>query len=246
MSSEVVKTPKFDYTRECVWCKGPMPTSADGERRTCSTECGKAFAANKGRRKIDSTEIAAAKVMTPAMREFRELMEKDDDYVRELLQEVVRDSVTQVVQDNVVGAAEVITSLLPEALASVAKDLKSKDWNIRKTARSEVLKYAMLFKDKDGSDDDLGTIQVVHQVSLPDTPIGHRVAEELEVDDHDDSVEAFEQGWPVCIHCGERKHPDAMRYKGSHGTATCSSCFLSHQLKIDRGHEIEGYDDDAS
>lgn len=232
---------KFDYSRACTWCDGPMPARYT-DRRSCSPECAKALAANNGRRKMNPREMQAAKQMTPAMREFRELMDNDDDYVRELLQEVVRDSVSQVVRDNVVGAAEVITGLLPKALAGIAKDLDSKDWSIRKSARDAVLKYAMMFKDKDGEQDDLGTIQVVHSVNLPDTPLGHSVAEAIEAPDEDTRVEAFEQGWPVCSRCGERKHPDAMRYETKRGTATCSSCYLSKQLRIDRGHEVEGYE----
>jgi hypothetical protein len=179
------------------------------------------------------------------MREFRELMEKDDDYIREILQDVVRDNVSQVVKDNIVGAAEVITGLLPKALAGVATDLASKDWTIRKAARDAVLKYAMMFKDKDGDEDDLGTIQVVHRVDLPDTTFGHKVAEEIEAAEGevtDDSVEAYEAAWPVCVHCKERKHPDAMRYRTKQGIAVCSSCYLSKQLKIRRSDEVEAYD----
>lgn len=217
-----------------------MPAAISGDRKTCSDDCGKKLAAARGRSPVNASEMNAAKAMTPAMREFRELMDKDDDYVRELLQEVVRDSVTQVVRDNVVGAAEVITGLLPKALAGIAKDLDSKDWSIRKSARDAVLKYAMMFKDKEGDDNDLGTIQVVHNVNLPDTPLGHEVLEQIETPELEAQVEAFEEGWPVCVRCGERKHPDAMRYKTAVGAAMCSSCHLSARYRINREDEVDG------
>lgn len=174
------------------------------------------------------------KPLSPAVREFRALAkyagyENPEVLLREVLQETIRDNVSQHVKDNLLGAGEMLTGMLPKVLSGILLDLESKDWMIRSRAQAAVLKYAFEFKDKDGNKDDLGTIQVVHNVALPNTPLGEAVAGEIIEQEEERaqlSVEAFEQDWPVCTDCGERKHPDTI-YDDGHGHRLCSSCNLT-------------------
>lgn len=228
----------YDYTRACRYCDGPIPKAFPDDRKSCSDECAKELIAHKGRAPSESAVVQSARTITPAMREFKALIDDDKDFVREVLTETIRDEVTQAVRDNLVGAAETLTMMLPKAMADLHKDLGSKDWTIRKAARDAVLKYAMVFKDKDGSENDLGTIQVMHKVDVPDTQFGRKVGEALEdfaEQDQLDYVEGFEKGWPTCNRCKERKHPDAMVYNDIEDDrirTLCSSCNVAEKLKI--------------
>lgn len=234
----------FDYSRACRYCDGPMPKSFPDDRKSCSDECAQELVKAAGRRPAEAAALNNAKAITPAMRQFKELIDDDKDFVREILTETIRDEVTTAVRDNLVGAAETLTMMLPKAMADIYKDLNSKDWTIRKAARDAVLKYSMMFKDKDGEDKDLGTIQVFHKVDVPDTNFGRRVGEQLEyydAEDQDDRVEAFEKNWPICDGCKERKHPDTVSYNdvdegdGQRIRVLCSSCNVAARLKLGKG-----------
>jgi hypothetical protein len=231
----------FDYSRSCRWCDGPMPKNLPEDRKACSTQCAKDLASHKGRARADSVAVNNAKVITPAMRQFKELIEDDKDFVREILTETIRDEVTAAVRDNLVGAAETLTMMLPKAMADLHKDLGSKDWTIRKAARDAVLKYAMMFKDKESDKDDLGTIHVFHKVDVPDTEFGRAVGdnlEQFEQEAQDDSIEAFEKDWPICDGCKERKHPETVTYNDEEGDrirVLCSSCLISAKLQLGSG-----------
>jgi hypothetical protein len=171
------------------------------------------------------------------MRRFRDLLEIEDDYVREILQQAIRDTVTEAIKDNLIGAGEILTGMLPKVLAGLMADLESKDWMIRSRAQAAVLKYAMEFKDKEGKDGDLGVIRVVHNVALPDTPLGTATAgevEAIEAGQEAEAIEAFEADWPKCSRCQERKHPDTM-HLSEHGNY-CSSCRLTQAYTSGRVH----------
>lgn len=166
------------------------------------------------------------------MREFRSLMDEKDPFIREALQQAIRDSVTEVVADNLVGAGEILTGLLPKTLAGLAVDLDSSDWMIRSRAQQMVMKYAMEFKKTDAKDGDLGQITVTHNVAIPGTPLGRATAgeiETLEAKEHDTIIEYFERDWPQCLKCLDRKHPDAMTEVD--GELWCSSCRLTATLR---------------
>jgi len=178
--------------------------------------------------------------LTPAMQRFRELRESEDDYVRDVLQDVVRDLVTEAVHDNVLGAAEILTGLLPMALAGLADDLQHGDEYIRGKARQDVLKYALDFRKKDGQKADFGKINIITALPLPDTPLGHATAQQIIQIEEDDAlreVEAFEQDWPRCSRCKERKHPDLLHIAGGdrrHSGVNpmyCSSCRMAAAYK---------------
>lgn len=216
----------------CNVCEKPLPDNAPPNKIYCSRACAsKRYNLRKKAKKMAERKRHApnkAVALTPAMREFRMLIDEQDPFVRETLQQAIRDVVTEAVADNLVGAGEIITGLLPKTLAGLAVDLDSADWMIRSRAQQAVLKYSMEFRNKEAKDVDLGTIQVVHNVALPGTPLGRATAGEIEVlEAADDTViEHFERDWPTCGKCHDRKHPDTM-YDQPSGDQWCSSCHLS-------------------
>lgn len=229
--------------RKCITCGDPLPDGVTAARKYCSDKC----RATAGRRKKRAREIAVENRETPAMREFRELLDatgvKTDvqDYIREALQNTVRETVTEVVGDNILGAAEIITGMLPSVLAGLMRDLESKDWMIRSRAQAAVLKYAFQFKDKENDKEDLGKINVVHSVALPNTPLGIAVSDEAARRDlaaHDEVVEAFEKDWPVCQQCKERKPPGTLRNISD--MQVCSSCALTRTIKYSKTVDAPG------
>jgi len=234
--------------RKCAICEKPLGDLAPPNKVYCSKQCAqKAFYSRKRQKRIQSQKKVKYTTITPAMREFRALMDEQDPFVRETLQQAIRDCVTEAVSDNIVGAGEIITGLLPKTLAGLAVDLDSSDWMIRSRAQSTVMKYAMEFKDKETKDVDLGTINVVHNVALPGTPLGRATAGEIETleAEGDTIVEHFERDWPTCAKCNDRKHPDTMY--DMEGDTWCSSCFLASTYKASQQQVALGPgDDDAS
>lgn len=172
--------------------------------------------------------------ITPAMAEFRRLIESDEEFVRNAMQDAVREVVTGAVKDNILGAAEIITGLLPKVLAGLARDLESKDWMIRSRAQAAVLKYAMEFRDKENSDANLAQINVLYSTKLPDTPLGHAVQTEIVQLESGETVEEFELDYWKCWKCGDRHPQEAMR--GTEDRPICSSCQLAQNFKSPEGN----------
>lgn len=168
-----------------------------------------------------------------------------EDEVREVMRDEIRKTVTQAVKDNVLGAAEVMTHLLPSVLAGLAQDVQSEDWMVRSRAQAIVLKYAMPFGEEKVEKDDLRIINVIHNVPIPDSPLGEVVEGELLA--LPDGVERFEADWPACAICHERKHPDtgAWQSNGTNGTEkwVCRACEVRKSIK--RGNTtVDGFLDD--
>ena len=147
------------------------------------------------------------------------------DVVREIFQDVVRENITQYVQDNVLGAVEIMTGMLPKALAALSGDLDSHDAFERQRAYQVLLKYLMPLHDKQGKDDNLGQLTVIHKIPVPDTPAGARFVEELEAGE---VILPDDEDYPRCYVCKEHKHPDALRrHDQQSGTVRqiCQSCY---------------------
>lgn len=214
--------------RRCAFCEAELPEDAPKLKKYCDQNC-RQGAARKSKRK---KSLGGKKSpLTPAMQEYRKLIEAEDDFVRDAMQEAVREIVTEHVKDNILGAAEILTGMLPRVLAGLAKDIESKDWMIRSRAQAAILKYAMEFKDKTNSEQDLGTINVIHNVALPDTPLGAATAKAGEVITIEaGEVEAFEASYEQCQRCGDRHPPEAMRQQ-ARGTWLCTSCLLARNYE---------------
>ena len=161
------------------------------------------------------------------------------DEVREVLRQEIREQISQHVKDNVLGAAEVMTTMLPTAMAALKTDLESEDWMSRSRAYALVMKYAMSFAEADAKDDRNQNIVVVSGVPTPDTPLGHAYAEEV-VTIEDSHIEEFERGWPECHYCRQRK-PSGNMYEESHGAdrkvkrLVCTSCQVAKAYKRGKG-----------
>lgn len=224
--------------RYCSYCGGNLPEGVNSNRKFCSRSCrNKSSRETIARRK----RSGQSRQVTKAVADLRKLVKFDETkdpavIIREVLQDIVRDNITQHVQDNILGLAEAMTALLPKVIAGLAKDLESPDDFIRTRAQAAVLKYTMEFKDKKGTDQDLGVITIQHNMSLPNTPLGHAIHDEIIQIDEDQkqiAAESFEQDWPICTGCGDRKHPDVIR-RDRHGELLCSSCKLKQAVSQGR------------
>jgi hypothetical protein len=185
--------------------------------------------------------------ISDAKRQMRALaFENLQDEVREVLREEIRETINQHVKDNVLGAAEVMTHMLPEAMAAVKQDLESEDWMARSRAYALVMKYAMSFGAADAKEDKPTNIVVVSGVPTPDTALGHAVVEQYEALPRaseavveGEVVESFERDWEKCHYCHSRKHPANMSTE-SHGAGektrpVCTSCSVARHYKRGEG-----------
>jgi hypothetical protein len=204
----------------------------------CSNACLKR---HKRQQKTGARLAQRKGVLPEAYKQARDvIMEKVDDEVRDVLREEVRASISDQVKQNVLGASEAITALLPQAIAVFAEDLQSKDWMKRNKAALAVAKLAFPLANEDANRKDSGQVVIVHSVPLPDTTLGRRVAEHLEnaeeiVEggvvnpdlpyDAEHNPEKFEVNYPICKGCRERKHPDMIKHDGK-----CSTCHYREEI----------------
>lgn len=246
-----------DRERKCRNCEAPL--DGDTRRRYCSDECKRDF--NTRWNDPDSPEVVSPggvpapkgpRAVPEYVRAARELAERKlrdmtvlDDEVREVMREEIRKHITSHVKDKVLGATDLMASMLPLAMARLFEDLESNDWARYSRASAIVMRYTMMIANQDAEGQDLGRITVLHQIpgqdpvehELPDTPLGRSVAEHVErraiearamtadtIYDPDDP-EPFEADWPVCHVCKQRKHPDNVReHDASRGRVICSTC----------------------
>lgn len=169
------------------------------------------------------------------------------DEVREVLRQEIREQISQHVKDNVLGAAEVMTQMLPEAMAAMKQDLESEDWMARSRAYALVMKYAMQFAEADPKDQGNQNIVVVSGVPTPDTPLGHAVVEHYEElprasasVEAGEEVEEFEKEWPKCHYCKQRKPPlngtwESHGANRNHPRWVCTSCNVAKHYKRGQG-----------
>ena len=174
------------------------------------------------------------------------------DVVREVFREEIRAGIDQAVRDNVLGAAEVMTQMLPRALKSLEDDLDSGDWVVRSRAQALLLKYAMSFADKQGEQKDLGKLTVALQAPVPEAQTHsepkHMSEKIIELRAENDGleIEDYEQEWPICNHCNQRKHPEAM-YTYSDGAnrnprTICKSCEVRRKLEAGKAIDHNAFD----
>lgn len=235
--------------RKCVHCGKQLPADATNARRFCDPNC-----RNASRRRVKKA-LATHGSQTPEhVQEMIQLAfgAKTDDVIREIFREEIRENITQAVKDNVLGAAEVMTHMLPKALHGLKEDLESEDWIVRSRAQALLFKYAMAFASKEDDKPDLGRLTVVHEVNTPDTPLQQKMKELEEQSQEiidDPTLEDFERDWPICNYCDERKHPDAV-YVYSSGAnlpprTICKSCEVRRKIEANGAAEY-GLDSDLN
>lgn len=212
---------------ECVVCGTYFQQSKRGRRKLyCSNKC-KELAAAEG---LETPRIHNIKEQRKKMKELAFANMQDE--VREIMRQEIRETISQHVKDNVLGAAEVMTEMLPTALAAIKQDLESEDWMSRSRAYALLMKYAMTFKDQEPEAAGNQNIVVVSGVPTPDTPLGHAVVEQF--DQLQSGVEEFEKDWPQCGVCHQRKPESNMRDNGK-GSIICTSCTITRSYKSGNG-----------
>ena len=186
--------------RVCLNCAENLPEGSHGSRRFCNNTC---------RSQFNRRAVAGSGLTT--MREARNLAKKlafqnMQDEVREVLREEIRKAITQHVRDNVLGAAEAMTGLLPEAIGALAVDIQDPDPIFRQRATNLILKYTMGFADKGEDGEDARIIQIIHGVPIPEGPLGEAMAETVDAIYEEAAVQT---DWERCYVCHEEKHPQA-------------------------------------
>lgn len=166
-----------------------------------------------------------------------EMDEIHPDVIREIYNEAVRENINQHVQDSVLGAVEIMTGMLPKALAALQKDLEAHDPMDRQRAYQVLFKYVMPIMNARADGPDLGKLTVIHEVPVPDTPLGEAF------------VDAVENPPPLpaeitlieCYACHEHKHPDAVnKHDSKNGSDRyiCKSCYA--RKKYSQGQKGAG------
>ena len=224
-------------TKPCRKCSKPME-NVRTNRKYCSSAC-----RTSATRKIQRG-LAKGREHNTYSEELKDMISlafsaDSLDVIRDVFREEIRQNISQAVHDNILGAAEVMTHMLPKTLAALNNDLESQDWMVRSRAQALVLKYSMAFKEADTSNKDLGVLRLVHGAAVPDTPLGERVADYVV-----NHVEPFEESWPVCCKCKVRKHPEAMNvqsggWEEGNIKVVCKSCEARKSLmRKSPGQEI--------
>lgn len=221
--------------KNCLTC-GRKLKDAPRHRKFCGSACRQRNHRRVNKAKADKNlKMSITKTAPEHIKDMVYLAFGADsmDVVRQVMREEIRSNITQAVQDNVLGAAEMMTQMLPKALGGLLLDLNNQDYYVRGRAQQLVLKYAMPLINTDGDEKDLGKLKVIHEVSTPNTPLGERVAEH--VDESEAYVEEFEKYWPVCESCHVRKHPDAMYVVGHNNgkpRLRCKPCSVRRAIEI--------------
>lgn len=216
----------------CRNCDEPLPENSDPRRRYCSDRCRVAF--SRHMKSIEPLKGKGGRHTPEHIAKARQLAFGNlEDEVREVMRDEIRKTVTQAVKDNVLGAAEVMTHLLPSVLAGLADDVKSEDWMVRSRAQAIILKYAMPFGEEKAEKDDLRIVNVIHNVPIPDSNLGRAIEGELVAIE---GRETFENDWPECHYCNEVKHPDTGGWQsGGDGDQAerwvCKSCEVRKAIK---------------
>lgn len=229
----------------CLACGEPLPEPRRTTRKYCDANCRARFQRSVALEKKATGEGLSIQEARNKMKNLA--FENLDDEVRQVLREEIRETISQHVKDNVLGAAEVMTHMLPEAMAAIKQDLECEDWMARSRAYALVMKYAMAFAESDPKEQGGQNIVVVSGVPTPDTPLGHAFVEEYEelprasasTDEDDEALEDFERDWPKCHYCHARKPPANMTVE-SHGAGdktrnVCTSCSVARHYKRGEG-----------
>jgi hypothetical protein len=234
-------------------------------RKYCDINCRKGYmravrAAAKAEINATVSTKDQSQAITPYVKAAKALaFDGMEDEIRDTLREEVRAQVKTHLQDNILGAVEAMTALLPMVLVRLAEDVDHPDWMRSSRAQNLLLKYAIAFKDTTADDkDDTRRIEIYHNVPIPEGPLGDRMIEA--VDSHAEIIEAqsgdpnefvdlppedFEVSWPSCTICEQRKHPNTfVEINPELMTGLCRSCSFAKGIKTNfgRGTTTDGLD----
>lgn len=242
--------------RRCRNCHTIFDNTVPRSRKYCGIKCQKEYLkAIKLARKVDQG-IPAHTDSGVYVEAFKKLaFENLEDDIRETLREETRKQVTQHLKDNILGATEALTALLPSVMNGLAHDIEHEDWMRRSRAQALVMKYAFAYKDAPEQGEDRFNINIIHGVPVPDSPFGDHMIEDQEdrieaqtearmvpaseIDpdaDPDEYIELpeeqYEARWPRCQTCGGRKHPGTFYQLNKNQTSgQCRTCQYSSGVR---------------
>jgi hypothetical protein len=205
-------------TRQCLNCEEDLEFGAPPTKKYCSDACRKQF--DRALERGTGLTPAKAKELAGKL-----AFAKMEDVVREVLHEEIRKTITQHVRDNVLGAVEVMSQMLPDALAGLAKDLEDPDPVFRQRAAGMVIKYVMPLANQGDDGEDARIINIIHNVPIPEGNFGDSLA--VHVEAIHDTVDAVED-YPECYMCHEPKHPDAGQWNAT--GFRCRACIIRAQI----------------
>jgi len=205
--------------RVCHNCGENLPEDSHASRKFCNDACRSQY----NRKALGGSGVTT---MHDARALAKKLAFKDmEDVVREVLREEIRKTITQHVHDNVLGAAEAMTALLPEAIGALAVDLQDQDPIFRQRATNIILKYTMGMDKTNPDGEDTRIININHNVPIPEGNFGAALSETIDaiIEEAETPTE-----WERCYRCGEEKHPDA----GVHNQQgfECRACMVRRKL----------------
>jgi len=204
----------------CLIC-GESITQTPGKKQRIY--CGNNCAVKAHRQRKKRTENNVDSILDRA-----ELETVENNIVYDVLRDEVRRTINQRVRDKVLGAADMLVNMLPDAMVALREDLHSEDWAVRARAVNNLLKYGMPMQNQASTEEHTASITIKHNIPVPETPLGDAVVEIM-----DDAIEQlqvtpgpvdptqpydpvlnpehFEKDWPLC-RCEEprRHHPDNM------------------------------------
>jgi hypothetical protein len=260
---------EYRATRKCRNCGKVFDNTVKRQQKYCGDECRKKYLAMvKAANKAEIDAIPNQKELSTYTKVMKKLaFENIEDEIRETLREETRKQVTEHLKDNILGATEALTGLLPLVLEGLANDVQHEDWMRRSRAQAMVMKYAFAYKDAEAQGNDSRQIYIVHNVPVPDSPLGDRMIEaqqdRIEAESEARMVpatlvdpdadpneyvelppEMWEADWPVCITCNERKHPDTFATMSDRDPlkGRCRTCEYTQEIRsaFRSGYETTG------
>lgn len=225
-------------SRSCVYCGAGISEDASPLKQFCSDSCKKKLYYRRKKAKEAVQRLPEVANGVKQMRDLDALALEGGDPIyaeyRKLLSDALRTNISQYVQDQLLGSGEILAGMVPKALAILSDEMDSENDYVRSRAVAATMKYAMAFKGQEGDKENLGTINVVHNMgtTVPDTALGHatidasdRLRERGELQQA--AIEAGDLILEPCGKCGEPKHPDTLRLcRDGDNMRVCSSCWL--------------------
>lgn len=233
----------------CVICGESIEQTPGKKTRSyCSNRCTQQ--ASRERRK--RTEQNVDSILDRA-----DVETVENNIVYDVLRDEVRRTINQRVRDKVLGAADMLVNMLPDAMMALQEDLRSEDWAVRARAVNQLLKYGMPMQHQTSTEEHTASITIKHSVPVPETPLGDAVVEIMDNEIERLQVEAgpvdptqpydpvlnpenFEKDWPLC-RCEEprRHHPDNMSdSERPEDRGMCKPC-VSQRMMLEKQDQVK-------
>ncbi len=241
--SEVSKKAKRSklYTH-CVFCGEPLPKEKHPRQKFCS----KSHADKHNHRvKAARRKGGKASALSPLYKRVAELMGEElivAEELRPVINDILRENITQHVKDSALGTFEILANLMPKALAALNQDLESRDPLERTRAAMFLSKLFLSMKDiEPGPRQSPPTLEIITNVNVPQGPAGEVFLEETINPKHlmvDDTVQMGE-----CYKCHEWKPTEALNKHDMMGDKQrwiCQGCYAKKKNRQGGGGVTAG------